>query len=104
LSAIMCSIDVRLEIVNAETAHRYISGVVIETRCADLRHLAPGSQAGRGDFFPVFAAVACDPNQAIFSAGPLGTHILELWSKRIDRGALHFRLGVQVCLVPHASR
>src|SRR5690242_3020601 len=77
LTAIVSAIDVRLQIVDAETADRSVCSVVVEVRGLDLRDFAPAGELGRSDVLPVLAVVASDPDFAIVGAGPDGVDVLE---------------------------
>src|SRR5215467_4282240 len=99
----MRSVEVRLEIVSAKTAHRDAGGVRIKMRRADLCDFAPGGQFRWSDVFPILSAVARDPDEAIISSGPDRIHIFKRWRQRVDCSALFSGLRIQSHLIPHAG-
>ena len=70
LAAIVGAIDVRVQIVEAETIDCGVHAVGIEVRSVQLRDFTPGGEVGRRNFAPVLAAVAREPDEAVVGAGP----------------------------------
>ena len=61
LPSVVRAINVRAQIINAETADGSVCGFVVEMRSRKLRHFAPRRDLRRRDIFPVRAAIARDP-------------------------------------------
>ena len=78
-------------VVDAETAHGRVGGVIVEMRGADLCNLAPGRQVFGSNVVPFLAAVASLPDQAIVGSSPKRINVLERWGESIDDSPLFLR-------------
>src|ERR1019366_10660434 len=70
LAAIVGAEDVRAQVVDAQRVDGGVGGEGVEVAGVENGDLHPGSDGGRGDVFPVEAAIGGDVDQAIVGAGP----------------------------------
>ncbi len=88
LAAIVCAIDIRMEVVEAEAVHGSIDGCGVEVRGVELGELAPRSEFRRRNVLPVLAAIASYLDHAIVGSGPDQVGIFRRRSQRIDHAAM----------------
>src|SRR5437016_565123 len=83
-----------MQVIDAETAHRCICGVVVEAGRSQLGDLAPARAFFRSDVTPVLPAVARDPDHAVVGPSPDGIDALARECERIDGASLLAGFGV----------
>src|SRR6185312_16301178 len=88
LSAIVCAVDVRMEVIEPETIDCGVHCLIIEVRRIELRDLAPWRDAGRCHVAPRLSAVACYVNQAVVGADPDDVRVAVRRSDTVDDTAM----------------
>src|SRR3984885_7229476 len=93
-SAVMRAINVRMQIVDAETADGSVGRLLIEMRRGHLRYFAPWADFRGSDVRPFFFSVASDPKSAAVGPSPQRVQVFEGWRQRVNLSALLFRFGI----------
>jgi len=98
------AINVRFEVVDAQTIDGGINRVVIEVRGVELRHLAPGVMAGGVTFFQLLPPSAREVDQAIVGARPQNVDVEVRRTDGVDHASAGRLLFGGVAVPSHASR
>src|SRR5581483_6038192 len=94
LSPVVGPVNIRMKIVDPETAYGNVGGHVIEMRCRDLCALAPRDQVFWSDVLPALSAIARRPDEPILRSGPDRVERFERRSQRISRAPFFCRVGM----------